>query len=154
MAAYQDIIVRLYGFYVPFEAAAVIGPDRSRWLVDDLKALGLQRPLDDFPLCQDVPRLDNAYLRLGARYVAEGSALGGRDLARSLDRLLGTGVPEGRRFFVGHSSGTGEAWRSYLAQLSAAPNEPSARAEIIKGAVATFAAFEHWLDGWSTASHG
>jgi heme oxygenase len=122
--------------------------------VDDLKALGLRRPLEGFPLCQDVPRLGSAHLRLGARYVAEGSALGGRDLARSLDRLLGKEVTEGRRFFVGRGSGTGEAWRSYLAQLSAAPDEPSARAEIIKGAVATFAAFEHWLDGWSTLSHG
>ena len=154
LADYQDLIVRLYGFYVPFEAAAAIGPDRSKWLADDLETLGLKRPLHALPKCPHVPRFDNAHLRLGALYVVEGSALGGRDLARSLDQLLGKDVTEGRQFFVGRGPGTGEAWRGYLAQLSAAPSRPSARAEIIKGAVETFAAFEHWLNGWSTQAHG
>ncbi len=40
LADYQDLIVRLYGFYVPFEDAAAIGPDRSNWLAGDLEALG------------------------------------------------------------------------------------------------------------------
>ena len=154
LADYQNLVVRLYGFYVPFEAAAAIGPDRSKWLAGDLEALGLKRPLHALPRCPHVPRLDNAHLKLGALYVAEGSALGGRDLARSLDRLLGKDVTEGRQFFVGRGPGTGEAWKGYLAQLSAAPSRPSARAEIIKGAVETFAAFEHWLNGWSTLAHG
>jgi hypothetical protein len=84
-------------------------------------------------------------------------ALRGRGVSaggRGLDRLLGKDVTEGRQFFIGRRAGTGEAWRSYLAQLSTAPPEPSVRAEIIKGAVDTFAAFEHWLNGWSTSSHG
>jgi heme oxygenase len=50
-------------------------------------------------------------------------------------------------------AGTGKARRRYLSQVSAAPPEPFARAEIIKGAVETFAAFEHWLNGWRTSSH-
>ena len=84
----------------------------------------------------------------------KGQPWGGRDLVRGLDRLLGKDVTEGREFFIGRGAGTGEAWRRYLAQLSAAPSEPCARAEIVRGAVETFAAFEHWLNGWSTASHG
>ena len=151
---YRRLIVRLYGFYLPFEAAAAIGPDRSKWLVHDLQALGLECPLHALPKCPHVPALDSAHSRLGALYVVEGSALGGRELARSLDRLFGEDVAEGRQFFIGHGPKTGEAWRGYLAQLSAAPSEPSARAEITKGAVETFAAFEHWLNGWNTLSHG
>jgi len=154
LAEYQNLIVRLHGFYVPFEAAAGIGPDRSTWLAGDLAALGLARPLQALPRCPHVPRLDSAHLRLGALYVVEGSALGGRDLARGLDRLLGKDVTAGRQFFIGRGPGTGEAWRGYLAQLSAAPSGPPVRAEIIKGAVETFAAFEHWMDGWNTLSHG
>ena len=154
LADYRSLIARLYGFYAPFEAAAAVGPVRSKWLVDDLHALGMERPLHALPRCPHVPRIDSAHFRLGALYVAEGSALGGRDLARGLDRLLGQDVAAGRQFFIGRGPETGEAWRGYLAQLSAAPSEPSARAEIIKGAVETFAAFEHWLDGWSTVSHG
>jgi heme oxygenase len=154
LAHYEALIVRLYGFYVPFEAAMAIEPERSTWLAGDLAALDHNRPLHALPMCRRIPRLDSAYLRLGALYVAEGSALGGRDLARGLDRLLGMGVAEGRRFFIGRGTATGEAWRAYLALLSAAQPQPSACAEIIKGAVKTFAAFEHWLNGWSTSSHG
>jgi len=154
MVAYQEIIVRLYGFYVPFEAAAAMRPDRSQWLADDMSALGLKRSLHALPLCQDVPCLANAHRRLGALYVAEGSALGGRDLARGLDSLLGKNVMMGRQFFTGRGARTGEAWGIYLAQLSAAPPDPSVRLEIINGAVETFAAFENWLSGWSTSLDG
>ncbi len=153
-ADYQRLLARLYGFYLPFEAAAGIGAERSTWLAADLAALGAPRPLAALPRCPHLPWLASAHSRLGARYVVEGSALGGRELARSLDRLLGTDAMAGRRFFVGRGSGTGEAWRDYLAQLSAAPPEPAARAEIISGAVATFAAFEDWLDGWSSLPNG
>jgi heme oxygenase len=154
LADYQGLIARLYGFYVPFEDAAAIKPDRSKWLADDLNALGLKRPLHALPLCQQVPRLDSAHLSLGARYVAEGSALGGRELARGLDRLLGKNVIKGRQFFIGRGAGTGAAWAGYLAELSAAPPDASVRLEIIKGAVETFAAFENWLSGWSASPHG
>ena len=150
--AYRDLVVRLYGFHAAFEVAAAIGPVRSAWLAGDLEALGLARPLHALPRCPHVPRLDTAHRRLGALYVAEGSALGGRELARGLDRLVGRDATAGRRFFIGRGARTGEAWRGYLAQLSAAPQEASARAEIVAGAVETFAAFERWLDGWSTSS--
>jgi heme oxygenase len=153
LAHYEALLVRLYGFYVPFEAAMAIEPERSTWLAGDLIALDPKKPLHALPMCRHIPRLDSAYLRLGALYVVEGSALGGRELARGLDRLLGTGVAEGRQFFIGRGAGTGDAWRAYLALLSVAEAEPSACAEIIKGAVNTFAAFEHWLNGWSTSSH-
>ena len=154
LADYQNIIVRLYGFYLPFEAALAIEPVRTNWLAGDLLTLELKRPLHAFPKCSHLPLLDSAQLKLGALYMVEGSALGGRDLACGLDKLLGKDVTAGRQFFVGRGAGTGEAWRSYLALLSAAPPDPSAHAEIVKGAVETFAAFEHWLNGWSTASHG
>ena len=114
-AEYGRLIVRLYGFNLAFEAAASISPDRSQWLVHDLEALGLERPLHALPKCKHVPRLGSAHSRLGALYVAEGSALGGRDLARSLDRLLGEDVAEGRRFFIGRGLNTGSSrprrWR-------------------------------------------
>ncbi len=153
LANYKDLIVRLYGFYVPFDAALATGPNRSGWLERDLEALDLGQSLHSVAMCRHVPSLESSHLRLGALYVAEGSALGGRELARGLDRLLGKDVSAGRRFFIGRGTGTGEAWRNYLAQLAAIPPEPSARAEIIKGAVETFAAFEHWLNGWSASSY-
>lgn len=109
--------------------------------------------LSTLPRCTGLPAIVSRDFLLGARYVIEGSALGGRGLARQLDPLLGTGIPAGRRFFSGHGSETGTVWRSYLAQLSAAPTSAMSRDAIITGATTTFAIFEQWLDGWNV-QHG
>ena len=152
LAAYRSLLVRLYGFYVPFEAAAGGGRDRSAWLEDDLAALGLDRKSFTAPMCPRIPQLDSTERRLGARYVVEGSALGGRGLARGLDLLLGAGVTTGRRFFIGRGAGTAEAWTGYLAQLSAASADRGTRASIIAAATETFEVFEEWLAGWKDAT--
>ena len=86
--------------------------------------------------------------RLGARYVVEGSALGGRSLGRQLDGLLGVGVVAGRRFFTGHGAATGDVWRDYLAHLAAVPDLPLKHAAVVDGAIQTFRIFEQWLEGW------
>ena len=154
LAANPDLVVRRYGFYVSFEAAAAIEPDRTNWHPRDMETLGLRRSLHALPKCPHVPRHDSSHLRLGALYVAEGSALGGRDLARGLDRLLGKDATEGRWSLIGRGPDTGEAWRGYLAQLSAASSRLFARVEIITRAVETFAAFEHWINRRSILAHG
>ena len=154
-ASYLRLLLRLYGFYVPFEAAADIGRDRSAWLEDDMRTLGVDRQaLGAAAMCNEIPCLKSADARLGALYVVEGSALGGRDLGRNLDRLLGPEAIDGRRFFLGRGPGTGAAWKRYLAQLSASSAEPESRTKIIGAAMETFAVFEKWLSGWSTATNG
>lgn len=150
MGAYRKLLLRLYGFYVPFEVAAG-GHDRSDWLKEDLTALGIAHRIPFAPMCPGIPNLETAERRLGASYVVEGSALGGRELARGLDLLLGPGAENGRRFFSGRGSGTAKAWKDYLAQLSAAPTGTLAQAEIISAARETFSVFEHWLTGWRGA---
>lgn len=108
IASYRRLLIRLYGFYVPFETVADIGRDRNAWLEHDLRALGLGRQeLGAIAICNDIPSLMSADARLGALYVVEGSALGGRDLGRNLDRLLGWETINGRRFCLGRGSGTG-----------------------------------------------
>ena len=154
LADYRNLIVRLYGFCLPLEAAAAVRPDRSKWLVDDLTTLGLKRPLHALPKCSCIPRLDSAHLRPGALYVAEGSTLGSCEFARGLDRTFGKDDSGGRQFFIDRGPKTGEARRGRPTQLSAARSEPCARAEIIKGAIEAFAVFEHWLNGWSTTAYG
>jgi heme oxygenase len=100
-------------------------------------------------LCADIPRYDGLERRLGALYVVEGSALGGRVLCRGLDRLLGVEAIEGRRFFAGRGAGTGDAWRGFLDRLATVGPEPIGRAALVSGAIETFEAFETWLGGWS-----
>lgn len=154
LPAYCDLLLRLYGFYLPFEAMAEAGSQRSRWLEEDLLALGADDRLLASAMCPNVPALDTAERRLGAHYVVEGSALGGGVLAKGLDALLGVGVAEGRRFFTGRGRGTAEAWNAYLARLTAASTEPAAQAGIVEAATETFAVFEQWLTGWKDVARG
>ena len=150
LAQYRAILVRLYGFYRPFEAAVPIPADRSTWLQEDLAAVSLSGDaLAKIPRCSTFPRFDTPASQLGALYVVEGSTLGGRALARNLDQLLGFHVMAGRRFFLGRGSQTNAAWTAFLARLTAAGNTPAASAEIVEAAVTTFSIFEEWLRGWS-----
>ncbi len=147
--AYTALLSRLYGFYRPFEAATQLSPERTRWLEIDLADLGVSPEVrEELPRCT-FPHLFSADHILGARYVVEGSALGGRGMARQLDALLGPGVTAGRQFFSGHGAATGAVWREYLALLAEVPCSALRRTAIIAGANATFATFEQWLTGWN-----
>jgi heme oxygenase len=151
LAQYRALLFRLYGFYQPFEAAMAIAAERSTWLQDDLAAVTVSGDtLATIPRCSAFPRFDTPASKLGALYVVEGSTLGGRTLARNLDRLLGSHVMAGRRFLVGRGSRTNAAWTAFLARLTAAGNTPTGRAEIVESAVTTFSIFEGWLRGWGT----
>jgi heme oxygenase len=146
---YRALLTRLYGFYLPFERAVGVDGVRTQWLAQDLAWLGTDASIfAKIRPCPDIPAYEGAERRLGALYVVEGSALGGRQLFRGLDRLLGAGSIEGRRFFAGHGAGTGAAWLDYLARLASVGSEPIGRAALINAAVETFEVFETWLGGW------
>ena len=149
--SYSLLLRRLHGFYVPFEIAAAIIPNRSRWLKNDLLALKVPaNALADIPLCPDIPHFATPAQKLGALYVVEGSTLGGRALCGKLDGLLGHGGTAGRSFFSGFGAQTGFLWREYLDQLAGVPMEHDARAPVISAAMTTFGIFETWLAGWET----
>jgi heme oxygenase len=144
---YRALLSRLYGFHVPFEAAAGIAPERSLWLTADMRTLGLtEQAIAALPLCASLPRLDTPHRRLGGQYVVEGSTLGGRELSKRLDHLFGHDERAGRSFFSGREADTGNAWRAFADLLDAAGEDQAARAEMIAAAIETFAAFEAWVD--------
>lgn len=155
VTAYQSLLARLYGFHRPFEQAAHIGNDRSKWLHNDLEMLGDEGDaIAVLPHCAGFCAIRTSRERLGALYVIEGSALGGLALSRGLDHLFAPGVVEGRRFFRGRGRDTAPAWNAFLAQLSHADDGPASRAEIVATAVHTFSAFEGWLATWEGRSIG
>lgn len=148
-SAYIALLCRLYGFHGPFETEGGIALNRTRWLESDLAALGVTSLLiAALPRCPAFQSHASDEYRLGARYVVEGSALGGRGLARQLDGLLGVGVTAGRQFFSGYGAATGDVWRDCLAHLAAVPNDAVRHAAVVDGATETFAIFEQWLEGW------
>jgi heme oxygenase len=147
---YRALLTCLYGFYLPFERAVGAENVRTQWLESDLMWLGVNP--ESFPrirLCPDIPRYGCEQSRLGALYVVEGSALGGRQLCRGLDRLLGADAIEGRRFFAGRGDGTGAAWRGFLDRVASVDTGPISQAALVSAAVETFGVFETWLSGWS-----
>ena len=148
-ADYRALLTRLHGFHLPFEQAIGGGTIHTQWLARDLSCLGAAATTN---VCPSIPRYDNPERRLGALYVVEGAALGGRTLYRGLDHLLGPTAIEGRRFFAGRGAATGDAWRAYLNQLAAAGPSPACRAALVSAAVETFEVFETWLAGWSATS--
>lgn len=152
---YTRLLIRLDGFYRAFEAVAHVGTQRSHWLAQDLETMRGERWLPSAEMARPpMPPLDNNERVIGALYVVEGSALGGRVLAKGLDRLLGSGEPAGRRFFEGHGSLTGAAWRDFVGRVDSVSAAPAARAATIDAAVEVFSVFEDWLAGWGTADVG
>jgi heme oxygenase len=147
LASYRRLLGRLYGFHIVFEAAAAIGPERSLWLADDMRTLGLtEQAIAALPLCPSLPVLDTPHRKLGALYVVEGSTLGGRELSKRLDHLFGHDERAGRCFFSGREADTGKSWRAFADSLDAAGEDQAARSEMIAAAIETFAAFETWMD--------
>lgn len=80
----------------------------------------------------------------GFLYVAEGSMLGGRVIARQLDYLLGSGA-DGRRFFAG-SDEDRQSWPRLLAALRQACRGPADLDDMIRGAEESFGLFERCVE--------
>jgi heme oxygenase len=95
--------------------ASLTGTPRSRCalLREDLIALGADTTVCSLP---EVPSLQSEAAVFGARYVIEGSALGGAVLARSFDaslRLEG----EALGYLTLYGSSLGEHWRAFVSEL-------------------------------------
>jgi heme oxygenase len=147
---YRLLLVRLYGFHAPFEAVMGISSERSAWLQDDLAAvsIGGHTAPANIPRCTALTAFATPAGRLGALYVVEGSTLGGRHLARTLDPLIGSTGTAGRRFFLGRGADTTTAWNAFLARMTSSTRTPAARSEAVAAAVTTFSIFQDWMGGW------
>lgn len=151
-AGYAALLRRKLGFHAALEQRLREAPgldacgvdlaarQRTHLLLADLAWLGVaadpaRAPLRPFP---------TAAAALGGLYVAEGSTLGGRQLARALDPILPPGL-DGRRFLLGHGERHGAMWRACCEAIERCGAAPAARAEMVRGALDTFAAFEAWF---------
>jgi heme oxygenase (biliverdin-IX-beta and delta-forming) len=137
---YGRLLGGLHAFHGAIAGAAEAGgllavsssPRRLAAIEADLAAIGETSPLP-------APLLSASGAGLwGSLYVAEGSALGGRVIARQLDYLLES--TEGRSFFAGDGA-TGPVWRAFLAELQAAVPGEADLPQVAAGAEAAFALF-------------
>ena len=151
-AAYADLLGRLLGFHEPMEAAlaaclgdAAFGLDlralrRAPLLHGDLDTLGASAALPRAP----TPEFASPAAAMGALYVTEGATLGGRLLARGLDRLLGPGAA-GRRFLLAGTDPSRPAWRDVRAAIDRCAASPGALAAMTDAARSAFAGFDAWF---------
>lgn len=145
-ADYAALLGSLHAYHTAIAAAAERGglgtlsssSRRQAMLEDDLAVLGAA-PDGGVP-AWTAPSREALY---GALYVAEGSALGGKVIARQLDYLFGTS-PAGRSFFRGDGE-TGPRWRCFLAALQRDCGDLDLLPELVGGAEASFALFESCL---------
>lgn len=75
---------------------------------------------------------------VGIWYVLEGSANGGRFIAKALSRALGIAGPEGLTSFDPHGEAQRERWQAWRAGLDAQVFDEAEREAIIAAATATF----------------
>jgi heme oxygenase (biliverdin-IX-beta and delta-forming) len=149
--SYRQLLARAYGFYRPLEECTQRAPCVSVRIEEDLLKLGRSRAeIASLPCCATIPPFAAAAEILGARYVLEGSALGGLVLSQAIAPLVGQGSLQGRRFFGGLGSGTKMAWRSFLLELEAALQGEAQIDAAARAALATFEAFESWMRHWET----
>lgn len=140
-AGYAELLRSLHAYHAAIAEAADAGgllhlstsPHRRSLLEADLASLDASPTRGR--LRWTAPCRSALY---GAVYVAEGSALGGRVIARQLDYLFA--AAEGRTFFQG-AGDTGPRWRAFLRALAQDCDE-AAMPQMIAGAEASFALFE------------
>ena len=144
---YGRLVATLYRFQDAMGAAAQAGglgalsgaPRRLPLLAADLAVLGRAAPCPGHGW-QSPSR---AFL-LGGLYVAEGSMLGGKVIARQLDYLFGARL-DGRRFFAGTNEDK-PAWRRLVALLERECTGAGLLGETVEGAEAAFAFFQRSVE--------
>lgn len=151
-SAYRELLTKLQGFHVPLERTLLsaaedcwfgLAPARYRIadrIENDLSHLG--GALDRGPGVS-FQAFETTGLLLGALYVREGAAIGGRMLARKLDGLFGDSTL-GRSFLSGQPEDAAR-WQHTCAALEQA-GAAGHLDEMMAGAHATFKALETWLD--------
>jgi len=155
---YIRCLVDFYRFYAPLEQALAEFPEwpmagvrlrereRTPWLLDDLRALGLDpRELDWAPQAF-LPRLGGFAEALGALYVLEGSTLGGRFILLHVEAALGDAISGAEAFFAGHRERTASLWKDLRTAIDAyGAAYPDQADAAVAGAVATFRAVGDWM---------
>ncbi|OLY93163.1 heme oxygenase [Cnuella takakiae] len=149
--SYARLLKGMYGFYQPLEEQ--IAPflprinfplpvsNRAHHILTDLQVLGVNGMI---PLSTQLPLIESPLQALGALYVLEGSALGGRIIARMLRKQ--DSLPDNAfHFFEGHQENTGAHWQAFIRHLNQfAVTTPDI--EKVSGAAnETFAAHTRWM---------
>jgi heme oxygenase (biliverdin-IX-beta and delta-forming) len=147
---YGILLQKLFGFYRPLEQ--VLQPfaqqmnlpfsfQKSHLLLSDLQSLGLK---PGGAHCTKLPQINDRFSALGALYVLEGAALGGRVICRML-QAKSTLLPEAFCFFEGRGKETGPHWKAFTQFLNSQADCPEHMDQVCTAAKQTFDLHAAWM---------
>ncbi|SEO66997.1 heme oxygenase [Salinihabitans flavidus] len=156
---YADWLAHFLAFYHPLERAFgafskwdILKPfsaksTHSQRLIRDLGALGFDvRALSHAPNAR-IPALPTFAYALGARYVLEGSALGGKVILRNLQQRIGAEIAGATDFFGGAEPAPSSDWRVFKKALDRFGDQrPESCDDVLMGAEETFRALLGWFE--------
>lgn len=156
-ARYVSFLKKIYGLHLPIEKAleridwAGSGVDfsarrRALLIETDLRDFGLSEgEIARLPLVRDLAPYGTIVEGLGALYVLEGSALGGRVILNQLGASLGIGPAFGGRFLSGHGPRGEPMWQSFVQALDRYGEADAEADTVISTAIETFRLFGDWF---------
>jgi heme oxygenase (biliverdin-IX-beta and delta-forming) len=151
---YGRLLESFYGFWAPLETNLGLLQSlketeldlgsrfKSSLLENDLRILG--RDPVKARRCDALPAVDSFLRGLGCLYVLEGSTLGSRFIARSLEESLQLREASGASFFNAYGESIGRRWLAFKAFATARVRTEEAD-EVVIAARETFQSFEMWL---------
>jgi heme oxygenase (biliverdin-IX-beta and delta-forming) len=150
--SYVRCLRQVYGLVAAWEDwSAGSSPEWMHSLLENRQRRGLlERDLAWFGVVQldtarpEMPkRMDDASL-LGSMYVMEGSTLGGRLIARHVERVLGLSAGIGDAYFSGHDQHTGTMWKEFCSVLQTRVPDRETHT-VILAAKTMFGIFGSWM---------
>jgi len=94
-----------------------------------------------------IPALPTFAHALGARYVLEGSALGGKVILRNLRQRIGAEIDGATDFFGGVEPAPSSDWRVFKTALDRfADQHPECCKDVLTGAAETFRTLLDWFE--------
>jgi heme oxygenase (biliverdin-IX-beta and delta-forming) len=152
---YLGAIRALYGFVEPMERRlgneAAGRAARTPLLLADIGVLDTGVSAEP-PLASDLPELSTPAARIGARWVLDGSAHGGRAMLPHLQRALAVSPDHGASYFASAGIDLKAERQSLRDLMERGVITEEDRAAATEAAAATFSALERWLDNVAAPS--
>jgi heme oxygenase len=153
---YARLIGLFYGYFAAIEPliytelpAAYHGSlqyrSKIKLLRQDLQAL--QMPIENLPLCSQLPPVDSFNQKLGVMYVLEGSSLGGRIISGRLRKQFGEDIGNSLHYYQSYGASLDKEWQRFGWLMSRYFSEQNdvIYEETIAAANATFTTLQNWV---------
>lgn len=154
---YQLLLKKFYGIFYPLEAAVNRHHEVLQYWLPDLQQRRKAATIEEDLMLLGAQTIDIPFLKiegintpaaaLGAMYVMEGSTLGGRFIAKTIQKRLDLSSAQGVQFFHGYGQETGPMWQQFQqALLDFEVGHSEAVPEVIAAANYVFKEFELWIN--------